>query len=48
MITIKFSLNTDDEDVDPKTFDLPKRDKVYLATDKKFEQRYDSLQELGK
>lgn len=43
-----FSFGIDDEDVDPKSLDLPQRDKIYLATDTKFEQKYDSLQELGK
>lgn len=37
-----------DSDVDSKDLDLPLRDPVHLATDKKFEDTYTSLKELGK
>ena len=37
-----------DSDADSKSFDLPLRDPVYLAKDKKFEDNYTSLKELGK
>lgn len=37
-----------DSDVDSKDLDLPLRDPVHLSTDKKFEDTYTSLKELGK
>ena len=37
-----------DSDVESKDLDLPLRDPVHLATDKKFDDNYTSLKELGK
>ena len=37
-----------DSDVESKDLDLPLRDPVQLATDKKFDENYSSMKELGK
>ena len=37
-----------DSDVESKDLDLPPRDPVQLATDKKFDENYSSMKELGK
>ena len=37
-----------DSDVESKDLDLPPRDPVHLATDKKFDENYSSIKELGK
>lgn len=37
-----------DSEVESKDLDLPPRDPVHLATDKKFDENYSSIKELGK
>ena len=53
LLLCSFFFNQDDgedgdSDVDSKEFDLPLRDPVHLATDKKFDDNYTSMKELGK